>query len=241
MNYALIFAGGVGKRMNSKSRPKQFLEIHGKPVLIYTIENFETHPEIDYIALVCVAEWLEYAKSLVEKFNLKKVRWVVPGGETALQSQFNGLQSICNSDIHNSEDIVLIHDGVRPLVSRELISRCIDSVREHGSAITVAPAIETIIRSDKIGCIKDTFPRSECQLARAPQCFHISDILNAHLQAQKDNRYDFVDSTSLMLHYGFKLHTVEGPTENIKVTNPADFYICRALMDAREDKQIYGI
>ena len=94
MNYALIFAGGVGSRMNSKARPKQFLEIHGKPVIIHTIEHFENHPKIDSICVVSVATWLEYMKSLIQKFNLKKVKWVVPGGETALESQYNGLTAM---------------------------------------------------------------------------------------------------------------------------------------------------
>lgn len=240
-NYALIFAGGVGSRMNSKARPKQFLEIHGKPIIIHTIEHFENHPEIDAICLVIVEEWLQYAKNLIEKYNFKKVKWIIPGGNSALDSQFKGLEAIENSVGYSEEDIVLIHDGVRPLINEKLITDCIESVKKYGSAVTVAPAIETIIRTDKENLIADTVPRSECYLARAPQCFKIGEILKTHKKAKADNKYDFIDSTSMMLHYGYKLHTVEGPSENIKVTNPADFYICRALLDAKENSQIYGI
>ena len=241
MNYALIFAGGVGSRMNSKARPKQFLEIHGKPIIIHTIEHFENHLDIDAICLVIVEEWLDYTKRLIEKYNLKKVKWVIPGGNSALDSQFKGLEAIERTVGDSKDDIVLIHDGVRPLINETLITNCIESVKKYGSAVTVAPAIETIIRKDKENAIVDTVPRSECYLARAPQCFKVEQILQTHIKAKTDNNYDFVDSTSMMLHYGYKLHTVEGPAENIKVTNPADFYICRALLDAKENSQIYGI
>ena len=241
MNYALIFAGGVGKRMNSRALPKQFLEIHGKPIIIHTIENFSNHPEIDAICLVCVADWMEHMQELLNRFHIKKVKWLVPGGETALESQYLGLCAIQNSEQYNGGDIVLIHDGVRPLIDRKLIHDCIDGVNMYGSAITVAPAVETIILSDEKGEISDTVERDKCKLARAPQSFRIGDILKAHEQARNEAEGPFIDSTSLMLHYGYPLHTVEGPAENIKVTNPADFFICRALLDAIENSQIFGI
>lgn len=239
MVYALIFAGGVGSRMNSKAKPKQFLEIHGKPIIIHTIEHFEVHPEIESICVVIVPDWLDYMNSLVEKFNLKKVKWVIPGGNSALESQYNGLTAI--ESVASKDDIILIHDGVRPLIDEKLITDCILATKLYGSAVTVAPATETIIRSDDDNTIMDTFPRAECQLARAPQTFFLGEILSAHERARSEGDYNFVDSTSMLLHYGKKIHTVEGPSENIKVTNPADFYICRALLDAKENSQIFGI
>lgn len=241
MNDAIIFAGGVGSRMNSRARPKQFLEIHGKPIIVHTIEHFENHSDIDAVCVVIVKEWLDYTKRLIEKYNLKKVKWIVPGGDSALSSQYNGLDAIRNSPEYDARDIVLIHDGVRPLINEKVISDCIEGVKQYGSAIIVAPAIETIIRTKENNIIKDTFPRSECLLARAPQSFYIGDIIGAHDRAKREGIYDFVDSTSMMLHFGYKIHTVEGPSENIKVTNPADFYICRALLDAKENSQIFGI
>lgn len=240
-NYALIFAGGVGSRMNSRAKPKQFLEIHGKPIVIQTIEHFDNHPEINAICVVVVKEWLRYTQTLLEKYNIKKVKWLIPGGESALDSQYRGLLEIDNT-VHPKEDeIVLIHDGVRPLIDEALISNCISETKEYGSAITVAPAIETIIRVKENNIIAETYPRSECQLARAPQTFYLQEILAVHRRARNEGEYNFVDSTSMMLHYGKKIHTVEGPSENIKVTTPADFYICRALLDAKENSQIYGI
>lgn len=241
MNYAIIFAGGIGSRMNSKAKPKQFLEIHGKPILIHTIEHFEDHHEIDAICVVVVKEWIEYTKKIIDKFNFKKVKWVIPGGSSALESQYYGLCAINEYVNCEESDIVLIHDGVRPLIDEQLISKCIRNVKEYGSAVTVAPAIETIIRCDDNHKIKDTFMRSECQLARAPQCFYLQEIINVHEIARKETEYNFIDSTSMMLYFGKSVYTVEGPSENIKVTNPADFYICKALLDARENSQIYGV
>lgn len=241
MNYALIFAGGVGSRMNSKARPKQFLEIHGKPIIVHTLEHFEKHSEIDAICVVIVAEWLDYMKSLIRRFNIDKVQWIVEGGETAMGSQYNGLKVIRESENFQKNDIVLIHDGVRPLIDEKLISNCIRGVKQYGSAVTVAPAIETIICTNDNNSIVSTIERDKCQLARAPQSFYVEQILGVHERAIKDGKYDFIDSTSIMLHYGHNVYTVEGPTENIKVTNSPDFYICRALLDARENAQIFGI
>lgn len=239
-NVAVIFAGGVGQRMNSKAKPKQFLEIHGKPIIVQTIEHFQKSNEIDAICVVVVDDWVEYMKALVEKYRLTKTHWVIPGGKTALESQYKGLKIIDEAK-DTDETVVLIHDGVRPLINTELISDCISHVRKYGSAVTVAPAIETIVQADKNNMIYSTVERSECFLARAPQCFFLKDILSAHEEALKEGTYNYVDSTSLMLHFGFKVHIVEGPAENIKVTNPADFYICRALLDAKENSQINGL
>ena len=236
MNYAIIFAGGVGSRMNSKAKPKQFLEIHGKPIMIHTIEHFDRHPDVDAICVVCVAEWLDYLKGLLGRFGIRKVKWVVAGGETALESQYFGLKAISKGE----QDIVLIHDGVRPLINEDTISACIESVKKNGSAITIAPATETIVQQNADKMIIETYPRSECMLARAPQCFYLKDILSVHEQARDDGKR-FIDSASMMLAYDHSLYTVEGPAENIKVTTPDDFYICRALLDARENSQIYGI
>lgn len=239
MNIALIFAGGVGSRMNSKAKPKQFLEIHGKPIIIQTIERFEQNSQIDAIALVCNQDWLDYMNFLIKKNGLRKVRWVVSGGNTALESQYNGLRVI-EKDIQE-DAIVLIHDGVRPLIDDVTISDCIESVRNFGSAVTTTVATETIIRVDEHNKIISTTNRNECRLARAPQCFWLKEIIAAHEQAIKDGKHDFIDSTTMMRYYGKELYVVEGPSENIKVTNPSDFYICRALLDAKENSQIFGL
>ena len=236
MVFALIFAGGVGRRMNSTATgiPKQFLEIHGKPVIVHTIEHFQKCAMIDGICVVVGSDWLDYMKALSERYGLAKIRWLVPGGETALSSQYNGLKAISKSGEENC--IVMIHDGVRPLIDEKLIQTCIDGVRLYGSAVTVAPAIETVVQVDSDKKIAATCPRETCRLARAPQCFYLKDILDAHERARREGVYDFVDSASLLLYYGMKIHTVEGPSENMKITNHVDFLSAGALLDAKGKK-----
>ena len=239
MNIGIIFAGGTGLRMNTRSKPKQFLDVHGKPVLIYTLEIFEQHPMIDAIVLVCVESWLQYCRSLLNKYAFTKIHCIVPGGKTGQESIFNGVKAAY--DNYDKSSIVLIHDGVRPLIDEDTITSCINGVKENGNAITVSPAIETIFKKKDDGTVGAIFKRSDCEMAKAPQCFYLEDIYNAHLKAQKENKYDFIDSASMMQYYGSKLYTVEGPAENIKITTPSDFYIFRAIMDARENLQILGL
>lgn len=240
MNTALIFAGGTGTRMRTTGRPKQFLEMNNKPIIIHTIEMFEYHPEIDSIAVVCIAGWIDYLKEQLARFGIKKVKWIVPGGETSQESTRNGLNAIA-ADQDPKDTIVLIHDGVRPLITQQLISENIACAKQHGNAITVAPAIETIITTDEAGEVAGLIDRSLCRLARAPQTFVLADIIAMHQKAIKEGYDKMIDSASLMIHYGQKLHMVEGPMENIKITTPSDFYIFRAIQEARENLQIFGM
>ena len=240
MNTALIFAGGAGRRMHSAGKPKQFLELHGKPIIIHTLEHFERHPEIDAIAVVCIAGWIDYLKDLLIRFHIKKVRWIVPGGETSQESTRAGL-GILEANCDPKNTVVLIHDGVRPLITEKLISDNIAAVKQYGNAITAAPAIETIITVDENEDVTALIDRQACRLARAPQSFYLSDIIAMHQKAMADNYDKMIDSASLMIHYGVKLHLVEGPAENIKITTPSDFYIFKAIQEARENMQILGL
>lgn len=237
MNYALIFAGGVGSRMHTQAMPKQFLEVHGKPIIVHTLNHFQQHPMIDGICVVCVADWLSHLNELIVKYHLDKVNWVCAGGATAAESQYIGLKELVNGGACHT-DTVLIHDGVRPLITAELIDDCIESVKQHGSAITVAPAIETIIQTADDGTVRTIIPRDECMLARAPQCFTVGAIMAAHEKAKDEGLTSFIDSASLMLHYGNPLHIVQGSAENIKVTTPADFHICTALLAPATDNEL---
>ena len=236
---AVIFAGGVGKRMHSKDLPKQFLKIHEKPIIVHTVELFNDHPEIDSIVIACVTEWIDYLNSLITKYNLGKVRMVVPGGNTAQQPIFKGLEA-AESISEKNDDIVLIHDGVRPLITSKTISDNIRSVKEHGSAITSVKVKETVLLVDQDESIREVPSRSDSRLARAPQSFFLKDIIGAHRQALEDNKIEFIDCCSMMQYYGNKLYLIEGPQENIKITTPDDFYSMRAILDARENAQIYG-
>lgn len=238
MNIAVIFAGGSGQRMHTKDIPKQFLEMHGKPIIIYTLEIFEKHPEIDAIVIACIDGWIECLNNLIYKYRIDKVKKVVPGGETGQMSIFNGIQAA--KEISNDEkSIVLIHDGVRPLINSEVISDNIKSVEKNGSAITTGIVKETILVVNDDESIESVPDRSHSRVAKAPQSFWLDEIYEAHIKAQSEGMFDCIDSCSLMKKYGYPLFLVDGPYDNIKITTPDDFYTMRALLDAQEDKQLY--
>ncbi len=238
-NIAVIFAGGSGRRMNVGARPKQFLELHGKPIIIYTLELFDSHPEIDAVYVACIKEWIPYLQQLAERFGLHKVAAVVPGGTTGQDSIYNGLKAAAAATDCPDKAVVLIHDGVRPLINADVISRNIREARDKGSCITCVPAIETfVVRSDDGFTIPS---REDSLIARAPQTFRLADILHAHEQARREGRHDFIDSLTLMSHYGAQISTIIGPMENIKITTPTDYFIFKAIVEARENSQIFGI
>mgnify|MGYP005977154615 CR=1 FL=1 len=232
MNIGVIFAGGVGKRMNSRVKPKQFLNVYGKPIIIHTLEVFDSHPDIDAIVVACLEEWIPYLNELIDKYNLKKVKKVVPGGKSGQESIYHGL--LAAEEVAGQErSIVLIHDGVRPLVDRSTIVRNIRSVETKGSAITVTPAIETVMVTDD-GEIKTILNRQQCLMAKAPQSFRLVDILSVHDTSIAEGIHDFIDSASMMMHYGYTLYPVLGETENIKITTPSDYYMFTGIIKNRE-------
>lgn len=237
MNIAVIFAGGSGKRMNTVSKPKQFLELRGKPIIIYTLELFDSHPEIDGIVVVCLEGWIPFLNKQLRKFEINKVIEVVPGGETGQDSIFNGLD--CAQRHFPGNSIVLIHDGVRPLITARTISDNISMVKEAGSCITCIPATETFVVKQEEG--KLSIPtRANSLIARAPQSFYLKEIYAEHMRAREENRHDFIDSCTMMSHYGHQLSTIIGPMENIKITTPTDFFIFRAMVEVHENQQIFG-
>ena len=232
MNIAVIFAGGVGKRMHTKDLPKQFLEVYGKPVIIHTLEKFDSHPDIDAIVIACVKEWIPYLNNLIGEYHLQKVKSVVCGGETGQESIYNGLMAA--QAIAYEKAVVLIHDGVRPFITDELISENIASVVRYGSAITTSKVTETILVVDDDTGIENVPDRANSRLAKAPQSFYLDEIISAHKKAKVEGINDFIDSCTLMQHYGYKLHLVDGPVENIKVTTPQDIFTMRSVFEARE-------
>ena len=237
MNIAVIFAGGSGKRMNTVSRPKQFLELNGKPVIIYTLELFDNHPDIDGIVVVCIESWITFLKKQLKKFEITKVVGLVPGGDTGQDSIYNGLVEA--KKYYGDDSVLLIHDGVRPLITEQTITDCIRMVKEKGNCITCIPATETFVVTNKDGSL--SIPsRNNSLIARAPQCFHLGDIMEAHKKARTEGRHDFIDSCSMMSYYGHHMNTIIGPMENIKITTPTDFFIFRAMVEVHENQQIFG-
>ena len=238
MNIAVIFAGGTGRRMSTKSRPKQFLELNGKPIIIYTLELFDNHPEIDEIVVACLEEWIPFLEKMIRKFEITKVRRIVGGGATGQESIYKGLCAA--EEIANGEKaMVLIHDGVRPLITEDTISGNIAKVKECGSCITCIPAIETFVVKREDGSLEIP-SRANSLVARAPQSFWLKDIITTHRKAIAEGRNDFIDSCTMMSFYGHTLGLIEGPMENIKITTPTDYFIFRAMNEVHENQQIFG-
>ncbi|MCC9692758.1 2-C-methyl-D-erythritol 4-phosphate cytidylyltransferase, partial [Streptococcus agalactiae] len=226
MNIGVIFAGGVGRRMNTKGKPKQFLEVHGKPIIVHTIDIFQNTEAIDAVVVVCVSDWLDYMNNLVERFNLTKVKAVVAGGETGQMSIFKGLEAA--EQLATDDAVVLIHDGVRPLINEEVINANIQSVKETGSAVTSVRAKETVVLVNDSSKISEVVDRTRSFIAKAPQSFYLSDILSVERDAISKGITDAIDSSTLMGMYNRELTIVEGPYENIKITTPDDFYMFKA-------------
>jgi len=237
MNCALIFAGGTGKRVGHTDLPKQFLECAGKPVLVYTLDNFQRHTAIDRIVLVCLSEYVDLARFLVKKFGITKVTAVVEGGQSSQESIYNGLAAIESSVL--SDDLILFCDGVRPFVSEETITNVIECAKHNGNGVAVVPAIETIV-----GCngkvIKQVMDRKVCAVAKAPQCFRFGDIWEAHCKAKAVGKRDFIDSASLMRYYGHLLYVAETSYDNIKITTQNDFWEFCLKVEAKNRAAVAG-
>lgn len=240
MNIGVIFAGGVGSRMRSKEIPKQFLKVHDKPIIIHTLEYFERNPEINAVVIACIEDWIPHLEKLLYKFRIEKVRKIVPGGKTGQLSIYNGLLA-AKEVAGDNRAIVLIHDGVRPLINEKLLSDNIASVKKYGTSVTAGIVKETIVVVDDDGKIMQVPDRAHSRVAKAPQSFYLDDILGVHNRALADGVDNSIDSCTLMKSYGYELHMVDGPYENIKITTPDDYYTMRAILDAKEDSQIYGI
>ncbi len=238
MNIGVIFAGGVGSRMHTKDRPKQFLEIFGKPVIIHTLEHFQKNENIDAIVIACVESYIDHMQSLVDKFSIDKVRMIVPGGESGQLSIYNGLCA-AKKVAGDEKSIVLIHDGVRPLINQQLLTENIETVKKSGNCITAGIVKETIVVIDDDYEIQEVPSRAHSRVAKAPQSFWLDDILSTHKKAMSEGVTDSIDSCTLMQKYGYKMHMIDGPYENIKITTPDDFFTMRAILETKENEQIY--
>lgn len=223
-NYALIFASGVGSRMRSTIGPKQFMKIGDKEILAYTLEIFANHKEIDGIYVVVREGKEDFTQSIIDKFSIGKVKKVVTGDESSAHgSIINGLAAMKDDGIEDS-DVVLVHDGVRPILDVITISKCISSTKEFGNAITCMPAQETVAYKGEDDTIKAVTKREEMIILQAPQAFRFKDAHNINERAKKDGIVGkVVDQAELNRRYGTKLHIIEGLKGNVKITVPLDF------------------
>ncbi len=230
MNIALIIAGGRGMRMGQEI-PKQFLTVYDKPVIAYTMEAFEKHPDIDAIAVVCVEGWESILSAYARQYKITKLKHIIPGGENGQSSIRNGVFEL--EKHYAPEDIVLVHDAIRPMVSQDIISGCIATAREHGSAIVTIPCQEAMLETEDQRSTHSSYPRENLKRTQTPQGFPIGTICDAHRRALERGITNSVASCTLMVELGETIWFCAGSEKNIKLTTPDDLEIFKALLQLK--------
>ncbi|WP_346867045.1 2-C-methyl-D-erythritol 4-phosphate cytidylyltransferase [Clostridium sp. UBA1353] len=227
MNIGLILAGGSGTRMGG-DLPKQFIDIYGKPLIVHTIEAFDINPNIDYIAVICKSDYKEDLNIWVRKYGLTKVKWIVDGGDTRQSSVESGLKAI--EEFCGGDDIVVVHDAARPLISQRIIDENIEGAKEYKAVDTVIPSADTIIKTLDGEFIEEVPPRHELHLGQTPQSFEYALIKKAHEHAKENNINTATDDCQLILKLGEKVHLVKGDKLNFKVTTFEDLLILKSVI-----------
>lgn len=235
MNTALIIAGGSGNRMG-QDIPKQFMHVDGAPIIIHTMKAFQQHPDIDGIAVVCLDGWQTVLQSYANQFNITKLKWIFPGGNTGMESIHNGIYGLRDDGVKD-DDLVLIHDAVRPLLSQDIISSNIAICKKYGYAITGIKCREAILESDDGFDSNRSIPRDTLIRTQTPQTFRLGNIIAAHEEAKQKGITNSVASCTLIAELGPQriMHIVPGSEKNIKVTTVEDLEILKALMHTTKD------
>ena len=229
MNYALIIAGGSSNRMG-QDIPKQFMHVDGAPIIIHTLLCFQQHPDIGKIAVVCLRGWETVLQSYANQFNITKLAHIFPGGNSGMESIHNGIYGLKEAG-YDDNDLVLIHDAVRPLLSQEIISSNIATCKAYGYAVTGIRCREAILESSDGFSSMTTIPRDTLIRTQTPQ------TIAAHEEAKEKGITDSVASCTLCAELGGReMHIVPGSEKNIKVTTIEDLEILKALMHTSKDK-----
>lgn len=236
-NIALLIAGGSGSRMH-QDIPKQFITVNEKPVIVYTLEAFEKHPEIDSIFVVCIQGWEHVLKAYAKQFNITKLECVVTGGENGQDSIRNGVFELEKN--YDGNDLVLIHDAIRPMVSAEIISDNIRVANQYGNAITVIPCAEAMLCTDDGKVSSGTYPRDNLKRTQTPQAFYLKDICELHRQALEKGITNSIASCTLMIEMGKKVYFSSGSEKNIKLTTIDDLDIFKALLLTKRSEWLKG-
>lgn len=235
MNYAIIIAGGSGKR-SMQEIPKQFVSVYDKPILLYTLESFEKHPDIDRIVVVCLKGWEEILSAYCRQFKITKLFKIVSGGNTGQESIRNGVYGL--KDVCGQNDVVLIHDGIRPVIDDYVISDVIVKTKLYGNGVTSQPYNEQIfVMKDDYSTTK-YIPRETLRRVQTPQGYDFNILYNAYIEAFKKEIGIFGSSytNTMMVELGHTLYFAAGSDRNIKITNPEDFEMFKAMIDAGLNK-----
>lgn len=229
-NIALIIAGGSGTRMH-QDIPKQFMSVNDRPVIVYTLEAFEKHPEIDAIVVVCIKGWRNVLLTYAKQFNITKLKYVVHGGKNGQDSIRNGVMEL--EKHYNPDDFVLIHDAIRPMVSAEIISDNIRVAREYGNAITSISCAEAMIETKDSVVSVGSYPRDQLKRTQTPQAFRIGEICDLHRRALEAGITNSIASCTLMIEMGEQVYFSAGSEKNVKLTTVEDIDIFKALLSAK--------
>lgn len=231
MNIGLVIAGGVGARMNNTT-PKQFIVVKGKPIIIYTLEAFQNNSSIDSIAVVCLKGWEDILRKYVRKYGITKLKWIIPGGATGMESLRNGMEAL-RADC-DKNDIIVIHDAVRPLLSDDIINANIAGVVEFGTAITSIPCTEALLYSDNKETSDKVVDRNLIWRTQTPQSLRLEKFVWAHEEAKKRGITDTVATCTLLVELGETVHFVLGQNSNFKITTAEDIALLEAYLTQRE-------
>ena len=233
-NIAIILAGGSGQRMG-QDIPKQFLNVDNKPVLIYTLEAFQRHPSVDAIIVVCIEGWHDTLRAYAHQFGVEKLVAIVNGGVNGQDSIKQGLLKA--KELFSEEDNVIIHDGIRPMISEEIISDNIEKCNLYGNATTVIPCAEAMLLSteDGLGAEKE-IARNALKRTQTPQAFKLGDILSAHEEAAEKGITNSIASCTLYTSLGRKVYYSVGSEKNVKLTTPEDIEIFKSLLHTRKEE-----
>lgn len=235
MNIALLIAGGSGNRMG-QDIPKQFMHVDGCPIIIHTMRCFQKHPDIDGIAVVCLKGWDTVLQAYANQFKIDKLRWIFPGGNSGMESIHNGIYGLKDAGCGN-EDLVLIHDSVRPLLGQDIISNNIATCQAYGYAITGIKCREAILESEDGFSTSVSIPRDKLIRTQTPQTFRLSNIIKVHEEAKEKGIIDSVASCTLIAEVGGReMHIVPGSEKNIKITTVEDLEILKALMHTSKEE-----
>ena len=229
-NLALIIAGGSGARMH-QSIPKQFLSVNERPVIIYTLEAFQNHADIDAIAVVCIEGWEQVLWAYAKQFNIHKLKYVVTERKNGQDSIRNGVFEL--EKYYDPEDIVLIHDSIRPMVSADIISDCIVKTKKFGCAIATIPCAEAMLQTEDGLSSTGSYPRDHLKRTQTPQGFPLGKICDLHRRALERGITNSVASCTLMIEMGEQVHFSMGSEKNIKLTTVDDIDIFKALLLAK--------
>ena len=234
MNVALIIAGGTGNRMG-QDIPKQFLNVYDKPIIVYTLEAFQSNPDIDAILLVCLDGWHDVVRAYANQFGISKLNWVIGGGSTGQESIRNGLNFL--NDKIKDDDIVVIHDGIRPLIEQAVITDVITKCKKLGNAVTSTPCNDQIFKSFDNKTTTEYVHRDELRKVTTPQAYTYKTIYDVYDKAFKENKGigPSTYANTLMVEYGETLNLALGSEKNIKLTTPEDIEIFKSLLNTRKE------